>query len=137
MVVRLLPRDIYLDTSIVVAAIVPGTPNARVSRDFFQGLLERNTRIHFSQILRIEVAQAIRNLASRRGQLPLRTQRRYRLDEWESNEAVRRRWMTDCAHQFEEFLSQFIFEEFLSQFIEVFELPFSITIWERGIELMV
>jgi len=84
MLIPFVPNYIYLDTSIVIATIVPGLPNARASDAFCTQLVQQGSRIGFSQILRLELSQAIRNLASRQGQLPLSTQQQYRLDEWDT-----------------------------------------------------
>lgn len=124
---RFLPRNIYFDTSIVVATIITGLPHSEASETFCADLSRRGKRIAFSQILRVELSQAIRNLASRPGQLPLMTQQHYRLNEWESNMTVRQQWMTEGARRF---------AAFLARFDEVFEFPLTTEIWEQSVALM-
>jgi len=124
MTVPSVPNYVYRDTSLVIATIVPGLPHARASDAFCTQLARQGSRIGFSQILRLELSRAIRNLASRRGQLPLNTQQSYRLDEWDTNVAVRQRWMTAGRQKF---------EAFLDRFDEVAELPFHTAIWEQSV----
>ncbi len=127
MTVPSVPNYVYRDTSLVIATIVPGLPHARASDAFCTQLAHQGSRIGFSQILRLELSRAIRNLASRRGQLPLNTQQSYRLDEWDTNVAVRQRWMTAGRQKF---------EAFLDRFDGVAELPFHTAIWEQSVAIM-
>src|ERR1700694_5469884 len=115
MLVPFVPNNIYLDTSLVIATMIPGLPNAQASDVFCTQLVQQGSRICFSQILRVELSQAIRNLASRRGPLPPSTQQQYRLDEWDTDVVVRQQWMAAGMHTF---------ETFLNRFAEVAELPF-------------
>lgn len=127
MLVPFVPNHVYLDTSIIIATMLPGLPNALASETFCTQLVRHGSHIYFSQILRLELSQAIRNLASRRGQLPLAIQREYQLDQWESNVAVRHHWMGAGKQKF---------DAFLASFSEAIELPFETEIWERSVEII-
>jgi predicted nucleic acid-binding protein len=127
MAARFLPKDIYLDTSIVVATIITDIPHSQASTMFFMELSRRGRRIAFSQVLRLELSQAIRNLASRPGQLPLAIQQQYRLAEWESSLAVRQQWMNVGMSRF---------SAFLAQFDGAYEVPLTTEIWEQSVALM-
>src|SRR5215210_1816025 len=89
---RPLPADVYLDTSVVVAAIIAGTPHSAASSAFCLSLAEQGSRVYFSQLLRLEYGEAIRRLV-RRDQLPEDLRLRYDLARWDADVAVRRRWM--------------------------------------------
>jgi len=126
MLAQFLPKDVYLDTSVIVAATIIGSPLSTASGTFCTSLEDHGTRIYFSQVLRIEFSQAIRNLATRRTQLPEEVRREHGLDDWERNDVIRQRWMRFGISQLETFLDGF----------EVIELPFVTGIWEQSIEIM-
>src|SRR4051812_34685782 len=128
MLLPFVPNHVYLDTSVVIAALVSGVPNARASEAFCARLVQQRSHVYCSQILRLELSQAIRNLASRLNQLPLQTQRQYRLDDWQTDVSVRQRWMSEGIRRYEAFIGRF--EEF-------FVLPFLIPTWEQSVEVMV
>ncbi len=65
---RAIPTHAYVDTSVVVAAIFPMVPHGAASAAFCDGLADQETTVYFSQVLRLEPSQAIRNLATRPGQ---------------------------------------------------------------------
>jgi len=56
--------DIYLDTSIAAAAISSGDPHSAACMAFCAHLAQDNTTVYFSQLLRLEIAQFIRKLAT-------------------------------------------------------------------------
>jgi predicted nucleic acid-binding protein len=122
------PRDVYLDTSVVVAAIMAGSANSLACIAFCESIAIHGNPVAFSQTLRVELSQAIRKLATRRDRLRPDTRERFQLDRWETDVLVRRRWM---SHGIERFRS------LLATFAEVVELPFDSGIWERSIDLMV
>jgi predicted nucleic acid-binding protein len=123
-----LPADIYLDTSLVLAALLPGLAHAGPSLEFCDQLARQGCTVYFSQLLRLEIAQALKNVATRKpAQLsePLRQQ--FQLHDWNTREDVRRRWMTHGQGQL---------EAFIGQFVEVVELPLDRVTWDRSIDLM-
>ncbi|HEY7060014.1 MAG TPA: type II toxin-antitoxin system VapC family toxin [Chloroflexota bacterium] len=123
-----MPARIYLDTSIVVAAMIGGVAHSAPSCEFCQRLAVAGSQIYYSQLLPLEVVEAIKNLVVRRpAQLPEHLRRRYRLDDWESDRVVRQRWLAFGIRQF---------DAFLDQFDRVVELPLHETIWRRSIRLM-
>ena len=77
------PDDIFVDTSIVVAAIVAGSDNTASAQQFCTSLSEARSRIYVSQIIRLEVSQAILRLATSPARLPIEIRERFRLDRWD------------------------------------------------------
>jgi predicted nucleic acid-binding protein len=121
------PSDVYLDTSVVVAAAFPGTNLSGPSRRFCQELVTAESRVYFSQILWLEAAQAMRKFATRPDALPAVTRADYHLDAWDGDFLVRQRWMSSAMRQL---------ESFLDQFAEVFEIPFRPRIWRQSVDIM-
>jgi predicted nucleic acid-binding protein len=123
-----LPSRIYLDTSIVVAAMIAGVAHSGPSRVFCGRLATSGSHVYFSQLLLLEIAEAVKNLAVRRpAQLTPNVRQRYRLDHWDTDQQVRQRWMAFGIRQF---------VAFLDQFAQVTELPLDEPIWRRSIRLM-
>jgi predicted nucleic acid-binding protein len=84
--------------------------------------------VYVSQLLRPEVAQALRNLAARNPRwFPPDLRRQFALDRWASSPAVRRRWLAFGLDQL---------EVLLALFREPIEVPVSRVVWERSIRLM-
>lgn len=121
------PRDIYLDADIVIAGMFPGTSHSAASARFCQRLSDQGSRVYFSQILRLEIAETVRKLATKPDRLPPDVRRNYQLDRWGQDFLVRQRWMSAGLAQF---------EAFLAQFTEVFEIPFRLKTWENSIGIM-
>jgi predicted nucleic acid-binding protein len=120
--------DIYLDTSVVVAAIVPGGPSASVCAAFCEHLSGPGSRVSLSSTLRIELSLAIRKIATKRDRIDPTVREEFGFDRWETDHVVRQRWMAHGVAQF---------EQLLSSFAEVVELPFGAGIWARSIDLMI
>lgn len=118
--------DVYLDASLVVAAMLDGLPDSIACTAFCARLVRENSRVYFSQILRLEIAEAFRKLASRQ-QLPENLRQEYQLADWVTHPFVRRRWMTFGLGQF---------ETFSDAFYQVSELPFGIGVWRRSVQIM-
>lgn len=90
-----LPADVYLDTSIVLAALLPGLAHSGPGLQFCDQLARQGSTVYFSQLLRLEIAQALRNVATRMpAQLSAHLRQQFRLDHWSIREDVRRGWMT-------------------------------------------
>ncbi|MDP9471107.1 MAG: PIN domain-containing protein [Chloroflexota bacterium] len=122
------PADIYLDTSTVVAAIVQGSDHSVASAACCAALIEHGSRVYFSQLLRLELAQAIRKLATRQQSLPPDIRNDFDLDSWGTNLFVRQRWMDFGVRQF---------ENLLDRFAETFELPIRPKTWRSSLSAMV
>ncbi len=123
-----LPSDIYLDTSTVVAAIVQGSHHSVPSAAFCSQLINHGSRVYFSQLLRLELAEAIRKLATKTESLPADLRRDYQLDAWGTNFLVRQRWMDFGVQQL---------EALLDRFAETFELPIRPRTWRSSLSVMV
>lgn len=121
------PHQVYLDTSLVTAAIIAGIPHSVASAEFCRRLAVEGRPVFFSQILRLEITQAFMNLVNRPGQLPADIQEEFGLAAWNENFLVREGWLRFCIAQL---------EDFLGQFEEVFELPFTPSIWRRSVGIM-
>jgi predicted nucleic acid-binding protein len=123
-----LPADVYLDTSIVLTALLPGLAHSGPGLQFCEQLARQGSTVYFSQLLRLEIAQALRNVATRSpAQLSVHLRQQFQLDPWSAREDVRRGWMTYGRGQL---------EAFIQQFVEVIELPFDRATWEHSIDLM-
>lgn len=86
----------------------------------------QGSSIYFFRILRIELAQALRNLVTRQ-QLPATTRDHFLLDRWEDDLFVLERWFFDGLRRF---------RLFLSQFDEAVEVGYRLPIWERSVRIM-
>jgi predicted nucleic acid-binding protein len=126
-----LPSDIYLDTSIVVAATIAGIAHAGPSQQFCERLGIFGARVYVSTLLRLEFVNALRSLAlprnPRRPRLPEATRQQFRLQDWETAAAVREAWMGFGEQQL---------EAFFDQFAEAIELPLRAGTAARTVALM-
>jgi predicted nucleic acid-binding protein len=122
-----LPRDVFLDSGDVIAAIIPGRLFWAGCDTFCERLAEERCRVYFSQILRLELTEAIRKLATIPGRAPADLYARFRLKEWERDASVRRQWLRFGVQQFDALLERFAL---------VYELPFRQSIWLRSVEIM-
>lgn len=120
------PADVFLDTSVVVASIFAGTPHADASRRFSAALATAKSRVYFSVVLRLEFAQALRKLVTKR-QLPDTFREQFQLGEWDRNVLVRQRWYAEGARRL---------DAYFDQFAESFEVPLRPPVWRRSFELM-
>jgi predicted nucleic acid-binding protein len=77
-------RDVYLDTSLIAAAIIAGSTHHDAARDYCQQLAEQECNVYFSQFLRVELLQAFRVIGTDPTGLPEVTRRRHRLGRWGS-----------------------------------------------------
>src|SRR4051812_23926118 len=106
-----LPSDVYLDTSIVVAATIAGISHSSPSQAFCEALGVFGTRLYVSELLYVEFANALRSLASprnhRRPRLSEQCRQQFGLDNWLTAEAVRHGWVQFGQQQLDGFLQQF------------------------------
>lgn len=122
------PDDLYLDTSVVVAAIIRGTLFHAEALALCNLCAAARCRIYYSQLLKIELLQAVRSVGTAAGNLSDELRSIHRLARWGRDETVRRAWMQFGMNQF---------VELTDQFSEVYEIPISDDIWVRSAELMV
>lgn len=118
--------DIYLDSSVLVDAMFSGLPHFDLSDAFCTRLANDGSNVYFSQLLYLEVAEAIRRLATKQ-QVPPNIRQQYHLDEWTTNASVRERWMSFGLHQM---------EKLLGIFSATYEIPYQRTIWLQSIDII-
>lgn len=126
-IVRTVPDDVYVDTSVIVAAMVNGSHYSQESRRFCTRLALDGSRVYFSQISRIEVSQAVARMASNPGRLDPDVRSAYGLDRWDMDFMVRNRWMSTMTGSF---------DTIVDEFAASFEVPFDSDIWRRSIPVM-
>jgi predicted nucleic acid-binding protein len=120
-------RDVYLDTSLVCAAVVRGSRYHVAARAYCEALVAGRIRVYMSQMLRIELLQAMRALATVPESLPGSIRRQFRLSHWGNDLEVRDAWMQTGLAQF---------EDWSNQFSEVYELSVDLPAWEQVAALM-
>ena len=111
----------------VVAGILEGSLFYDVAKDFRRALAENDCAVVFSQLLRVELLQAVRQTGTVDGALPGKIRRAYRLQHWGLEFDVRRRWL---QHGIDEF------DALLPEFREVIEIPITRATWVHSAELM-
>src|SRR5690554_3985865 len=87
---------VYLDSSVLVGAVVEGTNHAAASRNFCYQIVQNRTTVAISTLSRYEVAHLaslLGNPAGRRA-LPDALVQQYELTNWSADERVRDRWLT-------------------------------------------
>ena len=122
------PAEIYLDTSVFASAIVRTAPHRTACVTFCRELIAANGRIYFSQLVRVELLQALRRLATTQRNISPAMRTRYRLDQWGSDPAIRRAWLE---------LGTAGFQALLGRFRAAVELPWSVNTWQDSMELMI
>ncbi|HEY8293619.1 MAG TPA: PIN domain-containing protein [Thermomicrobiales bacterium] len=126
MTAQVLPSDMYLDSSVIVAAIIGGDPHSAGCTRYCADLATNNSAIYFSELVRLEVAHVIRRLATTNA-APQRLHEQYRLSHFSTNPAVRREWMQFGMAEF---------ETLLRTFFVVYEVPYRKVIWRQALQLM-
>lgn len=121
------PSDAYLDTNVIISAIIAGSDNARACREFCARLADGRSRVYFSRIVRLEVSQAILKLATKPNRLVATLREQFELDAWDTDIEVRERWMEHGAREF---------ERLRDEFFQVYEFPFQERVWRRSLGLM-
>lgn len=120
------PSDVYVDTSIAVAAMFEGTAHSAASVTFCARLEAARSRVVFSEILWLELSQVLaRQYQDPR--LPEELRRTYRLDRWETDARVRTRWLAFGLQQF---------EMLIARFRDVSAISFDRDIWDASIDIM-
>ena len=122
------PSDIYLDTSIVVAASIEESVHAISCAAFCDDVVAAGSRVYFSQVLRLELSQAILKLATRQRGLSLDIRSEYRLDEWGTNSEVRDRWLRSNIRRCDALIGRFAAWQ---------EIPFDTGTWQTSLDVMI
>lgn len=78
-----------------------------VASDFAVGLANSGSAIYFSQLLRVELLQALRKIGTDPNGLRESVRRKNRLQHWGRIESVRENWLRFGLSQFDTFLIQF------------------------------
>lgn len=121
------PATVYLDTGLVAAAMLQGALHHPASQEFCKVLVGASSRVYFSNLLRIELLQALVSIGTDPTQLTGRVRRRYALHRWGDNSPTRLDWL---QHGME------LLEQFLDQFAEVSEAAIAPGIIDAAIPLM-
>jgi predicted nucleic acid-binding protein len=119
--------DVYLDTSVITAAIVQGSAHHRAAREYCDALVSSASRVYISRLVRIELLRAIRILAAVPENLPGSVRRRHRMGHWGNDIVVHEQWMRSGIERC---------EALPGDFIEMYELPLDYPDWDRVAELM-
>ncbi|HZR99822.1 MAG TPA: type II toxin-antitoxin system VapC family toxin [Chloroflexota bacterium] len=122
------PAEIYLDTSIFVAAIVRTAPHRTACTSFCQRLIAADSQIYFSQFVRLELLQALRRLATTQHNIAPAVRAQYGLDRWGDDPVVRRNWLEAGTAQF---------AALLARFRAAVELPWSASMWRATMGIMI
>lgn len=122
-----MPSDIYLDTGLVVAAMMHGAMYHVAARDFCTALAEASSHIYFSSLLQVELLQTLVSIGNDPVQLPGRVRRRYRLHRWGDSDTIRLTWLEHGIG---------LLEQFLGQFAEVDEIAIAPEIVSAAIPVM-
>jgi predicted nucleic acid-binding protein len=121
-----LPSSVYLDTSIVVAAMFAETPHAAASAEFCAAVARQGGRAFFSQILWLELSQVLAKLPHG-PHVPVAQRSAHRLDAWDTNRVVREQWLAFGLREF---------ATFTAQFHAIVEVAFDRSIWHASIDVI-
>jgi predicted nucleic acid-binding protein len=124
-----LPKDIYVDTSVIASAMIGGVAHHRSCARFCDQLVADDCRVYFSQLLRLEIVQTLQNFAARNkgGQLPESVRQQHSIDQWSTSFEVRWRWLLYGLSRL---------NGVLDRFAEYVELPIRPSLWNDSIEIM-
>ena len=101
-----IPDRVFIDTSVVAAYLVPAIAHHSACVQFYDSLSPEKTRLHFSDVLRIEFGDVWFRLPRTRYFDPTII-RQFRLGAWDRNTLVRIQWMEEGMRLFERFLAPF------------------------------
>lgn len=103
-----IPSRVYLDTSVIVATISSGDPFNLPCTAYCAALIANNSRIYFSQLVRLEYAQFIRTVATdEKKVLPAHLFQQYQLKDYGKDMMVRHRWTAFMIGEFDALLARF------------------------------
>ena len=97
-------QAVYFDTSLITtAAIQPAVEHHEAAISFCERTIAARSSVYFSELMRLEYAQALRALSTTVDEA---TRRAFRLHRWDQV-GVRRQWMEYGSQRLDVFLSQF------------------------------
>jgi predicted nucleic acid-binding protein len=107
--------------------MIAGAPHFQACRQFCADLVVSNTYVYFAQVVRLELPQGLRRLATTKTNLPQAVREQWRLDHWSADATVRHAWLAFGLREF---------DELLARFREAFELPWQRSTWLASIQIM-
>lgn len=121
---------VYLDSSVLIGAVVEGANHAAASHDFCHQVVNDRTTVAISALSRYEVAHVASLLGNPAGRrtLPDSVVQEYELMNWSADESVRDRWMSTIGMSLESLLGNF------NEFAEIPILPH---LWHTAIQVMI
>jgi predicted nucleic acid-binding protein len=96
------PEDVFLDTSFIVNAVFQNLPGSSACIRATDKVILNQSVIYCSELLRLEYAQALRRLATKR-RLPQEFHVRFELDRW-ADANIRHRWLEYGLSELESYL---------------------------------
>lgn len=120
-------HDVYLDTSVVAATVIAGSPHHLAARAFCDEIVRSELNVYISQFLSLELLQAIRTIATDPAALPEITRRCHRLERWGVDLDVREAWMDYGVREY---------DALCQSFVNFFEIPMRSEDWRNSIALM-
>ena len=100
------PSAVYLDTNVILAALMPAIPHHHACADFCDAVVAGRTRAFCSRVLRLEFGQVWFQLPNS-PYLGTEMTRQFRLGAWGRNSAVREQWMAEGVAQLATFFARF------------------------------
>ena len=100
------PSAVYLDTNVILAALMPAIPHHHACADFCDAVVAGRTRVFCSRVLRLEFGQVWFQLPNS-PYLGTEMTRQFRLGAWGRNSAVREQWMAEGVAQLATFFARF------------------------------
>ncbi len=120
------PLNVYLETSIVAAAIIGGSAHSQASRDVCAALSHANSTVYFSRLVRIEVLQILKKYATKDLATP-QVREAFRLDQFSRNLIIRQRWLDFGIQQL---------DVLIRTFYRAYELPIQGQTCQRCMKIM-
>lgn len=100
------PR-VYLDTSVIVAAIIVRSPRHQPSSEILKKIADDGATVCVSQLVHAELLQSLVALATTPYALSEQTRRQFRLHRWGDVLDVRRRWLRHAMELRDTLFTQF------------------------------
>jgi predicted nucleic acid-binding protein len=121
---------VYLDSSVLVGAVIEGANHAIASMEFCRQLARERTTVVISTLCRYELAHVASVLANpeARRRLPGSVIEQFDLTNWGDVASVRERWMTTVVMSL---------ESLLGSFDELAEIPVLPNLWHAAIPIMI
>jgi predicted nucleic acid-binding protein len=116
-----------LDTSVLAAALMPGTINHLAASAFLRTLASRKSPVYLSAMARIELIESARKIGADPRELDQAVRDRFRLRRWHTREDVRVAW---SRHVLDEL------DRLLAEFAEAHERPITLPIIGRTVALV-